>query len=134
MFVTRAIQVFGLFTFVHGKWLSSCNFRLAAVIAAGTVHHTRRSARFASGSSTAFSACELEDLRVVDVCAQQLAAFGTRFLEYRHLRDAPTLFLLDHGVVFRKRGRVSHRATGAGDSRPVTDHAAFARSSCFATD
>ena len=124
----------GLLRVVHGSWLSSCNSRLAAVIAAGTVHHTTRSERFASGGSTAFSACELEDLRVVSVCAQQLAAFGTRFLEYRHLQDTPTLFVLDHGVVFRKRARLSHRAKGAGDSRPVTGHAALARFSCFVTD
>ena len=56
-----------------------------------------------------------------------------RFLEYRHLRVAPTLFVLDIGVVFRKRGRLSHRANGASDSRSVTDHPALARPARFAT-
>jgi len=90
------------------------------------------------GQSVSTDAQEIEALRI---CGRQVEyigraeaiALGTRHREYRYLQDAPTLFVLDNGGVFRKRARLSHRANGAGDSRQVTDHAALARPARFAT-
>ncbi len=90
------------------------------------------------GQRVSTDAQEIEALRICGrkveyIGRPEAIALGTRYREYRHLQDAPTLFVLDNGVVFRKRGQASRRANGAGDSRPATDQAALARPSCFAT-
>ncbi len=69
------------------------------------------------GSRISTNAQEIEVLRICGrkveyIGRLEVGAPGTRFQKYQYLQHAPTLFVLDNGVLFRKCDPPSHTAAG----------------------